>query len=119
MIWFPWGTIAVDHLYALHLPALHYLPVLSAVNMYIISFGVFIEGCLIVLPPFLLQDNFKHHRALTNAPSLSAKVPLESFYLPCLLGLIENQNNFQKGRVLCGPRPKQAGKEARWFEGAS
>ena len=111
MIWFPWGTIAVDHLYALHLPALHYLPVLSAVNMYIISFGVFIEGCLIVLPPFLLQDNFKHHRALTNAPSLSAKVPLESFYLPCLLGLIENQNNFQKGRVLRGPWPKQAGKE--------
>lgn len=66
----------------------------------------FIEGCLIVLPSFLLQDNFKHHQALTNAATLAAKVPLESFYLPYLMGPIENWNYFQNGRVLDGPRPK-------------
>lgn len=40
-MWFPWGTIAVDHLSALHLPEAHYPPVPSAVIVYIISFDVF------------------------------------------------------------------------------
>lgn len=79
----------------------------------------FIEGCLIVLPLFLLQDNFKHHQALTNAPSIAAKVPLESFYLPCFIGPIEIGNTLKMEGFWMALGPSGAEKWGCWFEGAS